>query len=293
MNLTTASGLSEILGKHGFSFSKSLGQNFLIDANILNNIVDGSNVDENTNVLEVGPGAGTLTACLLKRAKRVVSIEIDSKLEPILNESLEEFGNFKLIMCDVLEADLKKITEEEFCKEPFVVVANLPYYITTPVVMRFLESDLNVKSMTLMIQKEVADRMTAKAGGKEYGALSVAVQFYSKPEIICTAPPHCFMPQPKVTSTVINLSVYDMPPYNPTDKDFFFKIVKSLFSQRRKTLVNSLSKSPYISLEKSDITSVLEDMEINLSIRGEKLSIETLVEFSNKLLKIIGEKSNE
>lgn len=293
MNLTTASGLSEILRKHGFSFSKSLGQNFLIDANILGNIADSSKVDKNTNVLEVGPGAGTLTECLLKRAKRVVSIEIDSKLEPILKESLADFSNFKLIICDVLEADLKKITEEEFGSEPFVVVANLPYYITTPVVMRFLESDLKIKSLTLMIQKEVADRMTAEAGCKEYGALSVAVQFYSKPEIICTAPPHCFMPQPKVTSTVINLSVYDTPPFNPTDKDFFFKIVKSLFSQRRKTLINSLSKSPYISLDKPDIMSVLEDMGIDINIRGEKLSIETLVEFSDNLLKRIGEKSNE
>lgn len=287
MNLTGKTQLTELLVRHGFSFSKSLGQNFLIDKNVLENIVSCSNIDKDTNVIEIGPGAGTLTHELCMRAKKVVSIEIDKKLKPVLEEVMSEFDNFKLIMQDVMEVDIKKLIDEEFSGESFSVVANLPYYITTPIVMKFLEEELPVKSLTLMIQKEVAQRMTADAGSKEYGALSVAVRFYSNPEIICTAPPHCFVPQPKVISTVINLSVYDQPPYVPENKEFFFKIVKSLFSQRRKTLVNSLSKSPYISINKDDITDTLNEMNIEQNIRGEKLNIESLIEFSNILFKKI------
>lgn len=283
MNLSGRDGLAEVLGKHGFSFSKSLGQNFLTDENILNNIVNAADIDENTCVLEVGPGAGTLTAELLKRAKRVVSIEIDKNLVPVLNTTLAEFSNLKLVNDDVLKVDLEKLTREEFGSEPFTVVANLPYYITTPVVMRFLESGLNIKSLTLMVQKEVAERMIAAAGGKEYGALTVAVKYYSEPEIICYVPPHCFMPQPKVTSAVINLNVYDEPPYHLYNKDFFFKIIKSLFSQRRKTLVNSLSKSPYINIDRESIISVLDEMKLKSDIRGEKLDIDVLADFSNRL----------
>lgn len=283
MDLTCKGQLSELLGRYGFSFSKSLGQNFLIDKNILNKIIEFSHISEKINVLEIGPGAGTLTYELCKRAKKVVSVEIDKNLETVLNEVMCEFENFKLIMNDIMEVDLKELTENEFSGEEFIVVANLPYYITTPIVMKFLEDNLPVKSLTLMIQKEVASRMTASAGGKEYGALSVAVQFYSKPEIICTAPPHCFFPQPKVTSTVIGLSVYENPPYMPKNKEFFFKLIKSLFSQRRKTLVNSLSKSPYISLKKDDIIEALNNMNIETNIRGEKLKINQLVEFSDIL----------
>lgn len=293
MDLTGQVGLLKVLNKHGFSFSKSLGQNFLIDQNVLENIVEGSGIDKNTNVIEVGPGAGTLTYELCRRAKKVISIEIDNKLRAVLDDVMSEFDNFKLIMCDVLKADLEKIQNEEFGGEEFAVVANLPYYITTPVIMRFLESSLNVKSLTLMVQKEVAERMIAGAGGKDYGALSVAVRFYSKPEIICTAPPHCFIPQPKVTSTVIKLSVYENLPYKPISKDFFFKIIKSVFSQRRKTLVNSLTKSPYINIEKSNILEILNEMKIKQDIRGEKLEIDTLVEISNKLFRMNGGKSVE
>lgn len=287
MNLTGKRQLSELLDRYNFSFSKSLGQNFLIDRNILDKIIEFSNIYDKINVLEIGPGAGTLTYELCKYAKKVVSVEIDKNLEPVLNEVMSEFENFKLIVNDIMEVNLKELTEKEFLGEEFIVVANLPYYITTPIVMKFLEENLPVKSLTLMIQKEVASRMTASAGGKEYGALSVAVQFYSKPEIICLAPPHCFFPQPKVTSTVINLSVYEHPPYMPKNKEFFFKLIKSLFSQRRKTLVNSLSKSPYISLKKDDIIKALNKMNIDINIRGEKLEIKQLVEFSDILYKNI------
>ncbi|MCI5892057.1 MAG: 16S rRNA (adenine(1518)-N(6)/adenine(1519)-N(6))-dimethyltransferase RsmA [Clostridiales bacterium] len=283
MNLTGKEQLTKLLGKYGFSFSKGLGQNFLIDRNVLENIVVSSDINKDTNVIEIGPGAGTLTKELCLNAKKVVSIEIDKNLEPVLNEVLSGFENFKLIMQDIMKADIKKIVSDEFSDEPFVVVANLPYYITTPIVMKFLEEDLPVKSLTLMIQKEVAQRMTAKAGNKEYGALSVAVRFYSEPKIICAASPHCFVPQPKVTSTVIKLSVYEQPPLNPKNKDFFFKVVKSLFSQRRKTLVNSLSKSPYINLSKDDIIWALNEMNTDTNIRGEKLEIDKLVEFSDIL----------
>ncbi len=284
MNLTGKSELIQLLDRHGFSFSKSLGQNFLIDKNILDKIINASDIDKNKNVLEIGPGAGTLTCELCKIAKKVVSVEIDSKLEPILNEVMADYDNFKLIMQDAMEVDMKKLVHEEFSDEPFVISANLPYYITTPLVMKFFEEDLPVESMTLMIQKEVAGRMTANAGNKEYGALSVAVRFYSEPKIVCTAPPNCFVPQPKVTSTVINLKVYEEPPYIPDNKEFFFKVVKSLFSQRRKTLVNSLSKSPYMNIDKNIIIQTLNEMNIDINIRGEKLEIEKLVEFSNILL---------
>lgn len=283
MNLTGKNDLMNVLTSYGFSFSKSLGQNFLIDKNILNKIIDNSGVDENTNVIEIGPGAGTLTNELCKRAKKVVSIEIDKALVPILTKVLEKYSNFKLVSDDVMNVDMKELVCNEFSGEPFIVVANLPYYITTPIVMNFLEGDLPIKSLTLMIQKEVASRMMAVPGGKEYGSLSVAVQFYCKPSIICTASPHCFVPQPKVTSTVIRLDVYDEPPYKPKNKEFFFKLIKSLFSQRRKTLVNSLSKSPYIDIDKKSVIQVLENMNIKSDIRGEKMDIETLVAFSNML----------
>lgn len=283
MNLTGKNNLMNLLSGYGFSFSKSLGQNFLIDKNILETIIENSGVDENSNVIEIGPGAGTLTNELCKIAKKVVSIEIDKTLKPVLSKVLGEYSNFKLISDDVMNVDMSEIVKNEFCGEPFIVVANLPYYITTPIVMSFLEGDLPIKCLTLMIQKEVGNRIIAEPGGKEYGALSVAVQYYCEPSIVCTAPPHCFVPQPKVTSTVIKLDVYDEPPYKPTNKEYFFKVVKSLFSQRRKTLVNSLFKSPYMVIDKNNVIKVLEDMDIRADIRGEKLGIETLVEFSNML----------
>lgn len=270
-----------VLNKYNFSFSKSLGQNFLIDQNILNKIVSGSGINENTNVLEVGPGAGTLTRELCLKAKKVTAVEIDKALIPILNDVMSDFDNFNLINSDILELNINELIKNEFDNESFTVVANLPYYITTPIIMNFLESELPVNSMTLMIQKEVAARILAEPGTKDYGALSVAVQFYAEPGIICSASPHCFTPQPKVTSTVVNLKLYDKPKYDVKNKEQFFKIIKSIFSQRRKTLVNSLSGSPYLDLSKDKIIDVLKQMELNEKVRGEKLNIEQIAELSN------------
>ena len=281
MKLSGKSELMSVLNKYNFSFSKSLGQNFLIDQNILNKIVSGSGINENTNVLEVGPGAGTLTRELCLKAKKVTAVEIDKALIPILNDVMSDFDNFNLINCDILELNINELIKDEFGNESFTVVANLPYYITTPIIMNFLESELPVNSMTLMIQKEVAARILAEPGTKDYGALSVAVQFYAKPGVICSASPHCFTPQPKVTSTVVNLKLYDKPKYDVKNKEQFFKIVKSIFSQRRKTLVNSLSGSPYLDLSKDKIIDVLKQMELNEKVRGEKLNIEQITELSN------------
>ena len=281
MKLSGKSELMSVLNKYNFSFSKSLGQNFLIDQNILNKIVSGSGINENTNVLEVGPGAGTLTRELCLKAKKVTAVEIDKALITILNDVMSDCDNFNLINSDILELNINELIKNEFDNESFTVVANLPYYITTPIIMNFLESELPVNSMTLMIQKEVAARILAEPGTKDYGALSVAVQFYAEPGIICSASPHCFTPQPKVTSTVVNLKLYDKPKYDVKNKEQFFKIVKSIFSQRRKTLVNSLSGSPYLDLSKDKIIDVLKQMELNEKVRGEKLNIEQIAELSN------------
>ena len=281
MKLSGKSELMSVLNKYNFSFSKSLGQNFLIDQNILNKIVSGSGINENTNVLEVGPGAGTLTRELCLKAKKVTAVEIDKALIPILNDVMSDFDNFNLINSDILELNINELIKDEFGNESFTVVANLPYYITTPIIMNFLESELPVNSMTLMIQKEVAARILAEPGTKDYGALSVAVQFYAKPGVICSASPHCFTPQPKVTSTVVNLKLYDKPKYDVKNKEQFFKIVKSIFSQRRKTLVNSLSGSPYLDLSKDKIIDVLKQMELNEKVRGEKKKKKQRNELSN------------
>ena len=283
MDLTNKSELINILGGFDFKFSKSLGQNFLTDRNILDKIIEKSNINQNVNVLEIGPGAGTLTRELCMKAKKVVSVEIDKTLIPVLNYVMNEFQNFTLINDDIMKINLKNLIKEQFGNEKFVVAANLPYYITTPVIMTFFENDFNIDSLILMIQKEVADRIAARPGTKEYGALTVGTGFYAKNEIICSAPPHCFFPQPKVSSVVIKLEKYEKPLYSVNNKEMFFKIVKSIFSQRRKTLVNSLSGSPFIKCEKEKIISILNDMGLDEKIRGEKLDIAALVELSNKM----------
>ena len=283
MNLAKPSELKALLERHGFSCSKSLGQNFLKDEHVLDKIVGASELSENACVLEVGPGAGVLTRRLAQTGAKCVAVEIDKALIPILSETMAEFENFTLINEDILKVDIKKLAEEEFSGKPFHVIANLPYYITTPIVMKLLEERLPVLSMTLMVQKEVADRMCAKSGGKDYGALSVAVGYYSEPSVICKAEPHCFMPQPKVASSVVHLEVGEVPTVQVNDEKKFFAIVKSAFGQRRKTLLNALSKSPYISVDKGKVTEVLCEMGVQADIRGEKLSIEQFAEFSNKL----------
>ena len=283
MNLTHPSELKALLNRHGFTFSKSLGQNFLIDETVLHQIVDAAAPDADTCALEIGPGAGTLTRCLAERCRLAAAIEIDSALIPILKETMADYQNFTLIHKDVMEVNLKALTEELFGGSPFCVAANLPYYITTPIIMELLESHLPVTSMTLMMQKEVAERITADAGTKEYGALSVAVQYYTKPSLVCRAEPHCFMPQPKVASSVVKLEVLPMPSVRVADEKLFFQVVKSAFGQRRKTLLNALSKSPYLSLEKERIAKALTSLNLDPAVRGERLTVKQFAQLSNLL----------
>lgn len=283
MNLCNPTELKALLNRHGFNFSKTLGQNFLIDKNVLNKIVSASELNENSCVLEIGPGAGTLTRRLAETGARCTAVEIDKALLPILGETLVGFDNFNLINSDILKVDLKKLIKDEFDNKPFHVIANLPYYITTPIIMQILESRLPVVSMTLMVQKEVADRMCATCGSKEYGALSVAVQYYTIPTVICRTEPHCFIPQPKVASSVVHLKVSATPTVTVSDEKKFFAIVKSSFGQRRKTLLNALSKSPYFSANKDSVRSALVQMGVDENIRGEKLSISQFAKLSELL----------
>ncbi len=273
MKLTNPSELKSILESFGFSFSKSLGQNFLIDERVLEKIVEGSGINENWGALEIGPGAGTLSRALAERSKKTVAVEIDKRLIPLLEYTLNDFKNTKVINEDVMALDLDALIREEFGEMDVAVCANLPYYITTPIIMKVLEECQGVRSMTVMIQKEVAERMVAKPGGKDYGALSVAVQFYTEPKIICHAEPHCFMPQPKVSSTVINLRVLPTPSVKVKNKKLFFEIVKSAFGQRRKTLLNALSKSPYMNVEKEIILEAIKSAGLRPDIRGERLNL--------------------
>ena len=288
MRLTDPSVLKKVIEGHGFSFSKGLGQNFLIDEGVLNKIVEGADISKSTGVLEIGPGAGTLTRSLAQNAAKVVAVEIDSRLIPMLEHTLEEYDNVSFINEDILNVDLDKLIKDEFKGLEVCVVANLPYYITTPIIMKLLESEVGIKSLTVMIQKEVAERMIAKPGGKDYGALTVAVQFYTVPKIICKAEPHCFMPQPKVASSVIRLEVAPEPTVDVCDKELMFKIVKSAFGQRRKTLVNALSHSPYINIGKDVAIKCLEKLKFDVNIRGERLS---LLDFA-KLTDVLKEEIN-
>lgn len=282
-NLASVSVIKEILEKSGFKFSKSLGQNFLIDENVLGKIVSGAGIDSETNVIEIGPGFGTLTQRLCMAAKKVVSIEIDKSAIPILEENLSEFDNLKIINADVLKTDLKKIIEQEFDSGVVKIAANLPYYITTPIIMNILESHIDVESLTIMIQKEVADRIAAKPSTKDYGALSVAVNYYSEPEIVTTVSPSAFIPQPKVSSSVIKLKLREKPPVEVLDEKGYFKTVKASFGQRRKTLLNALSNSQLIPFGKTEVAMALERCGIDERRRGETLSLDEFASLSNAL----------
>ena len=282
-DIATLSTTKYILDKYNLNALKKYGQNFLIDENVLHKIVDAAAPWETGCALEIGPGAGTLTRCLAAHAKHTAAIEIDRALIPILEETMAPYPDFTLIHQDVMTVDLKALTHELFGDAPFCVAANLPYYITTPIIMELLESRLPVTTMTLMVQKEVADRMTAAPGGKEYGALSVAVQYYAKPSLICKAEPHCFLPQPKVASSVIKLEVLPEPSVRVSDEKLFFKVVKSAFGQRRKTLLNALTKSPYLQTEKERILAALSSMGLSADIRGERLTVAQFAELTGYL----------
>ena len=271
----------EVLQKYNFNFQKKFGQNFLINTGILEDIIEAAEITKDDFVLEIGPGIGTMTQYLCENAREVVAVEIDKNLIPILEDTLSEYDNVSVINEDILKVDLNKLAQEKNGGKPIKVVANLPYYITTPIIMGLFESHVPVASITVMVQKEVADRMQEGPGSKEYGALSLAVQYYANPEIVANVPPNCFMPRPKVGSAVIRLTCHEEPPVQVEDENLMFRIIRASFNQRRKTLVNGLNNSPEISLPKEVIAQAIEEMELSPSIRGEALSLEQFAKLSN------------
>lgn len=279
----------EIVERYGFKFSKSLGQNFLIDENILYKIIDGAEISKEDGVIEIGPGIGTLTQVLAERAGKVVAVEIDKNLLPILEETLREADNVEVINQDVLKLDLRGLIRDKFEGKPVKVIANLPYYVTTPIIMKFLEERIPVSSMVVMIQKEVADRMQAKPGTKDYGALSVAVQYYCEPRIITKVPKSVFIPQPKVESTVIQLKVLENPKVKVKDEGLLFDIVRAAFGKRRKTLLNALSSSN-LGLDKEKIKEILSKSNIQEERRGETLTIEEFAHLADCIFAYRGQK---
>lgn len=276
----------EILQKYNFNFQKKFGQNFLIDTHILERIIDEAEITKDDMVLEIGPGIGTMTQYLCERAKKVVAVEIDKSLIPILEDTLSEYDNITVINEDILKVDINKLVDEENQGKAIKVVANLPYYITTPIIMGLFEKKVNVESITVMVQKEVARRMQAPPGNKEYGALSLAVQFYSEPEIVANVPPNCFMPRPNVSSAVIRMKLHKEKIVDVKDEGLMFKLIRAAFSQRRKTLTNSINNSSEISFTKEQVVEALSEMGLNENIRGEALS---LLQFA-KMSDILGEK---
>lgn len=282
-NLTNISVVKELLSKHGFTFSKSLGQNFIINPDICPKMAEESIESDKIGVLEIGPGIGVLTNELCKRAKKVVSVELDKTLFPILEETLCEYDNLKIINSDILKTDIKKLIETEFVDMDVVVCANLPYYITSPVIMKFLEDDIDIKSMTVMVQKEAAQRICANVGSRESGALTVAVNFYSDPSLLFNVSKGSFMPSPKVDSSVIKLVINKEKNEDISDKKLFFRIVRGSFSQRRKTLLNSLSSS--LSIDKNIIGDILKSQSIDENLRAEKVSIEQFKDIYREMKK--------
>ncbi|MBC5684724.1 16S rRNA (adenine(1518)-N(6)/adenine(1519)-N(6))-dimethyltransferase RsmA [Ruminococcus hominis] len=272
-----------VLQKYNFSFQKKFGQNFLIDTHVLDKIIASAEITKDDMVLEIGPGIGTMTQYLACAAGKVVAVEIDKTLIPILEDTLSEYDNVQIINQDVLKVNLAKLAEEENDGKPIKVVANLPYYITTPIIMGLFENHVPLKSITVMVQKEVADRMQVGPGTKDYGALSLAVQYYAKPYIVANVPPNCFMPRPKVGSAVIRLERYEEPPVQVADEKLMFRIIRASFNQRRKTLVNGLKNSPEIQFSKEEIEAAIETLGKGASVRGEALTLEEFARLSNIL----------
>lgn len=274
-DIATPSRTKEILQKHGFSLKKSLGQNFIVEPNILANIVKAAGLDENTNVIEVGPGIGALTEYVARSSKQVVAFEIDDRLIPVLEDTLSPYDNIRIVHQDVLKANLKEVLAETIdLEEPLMVVANLPYYITTPIIMHFLESELRIDGLVIMMQKEVADRITAAPGSKAYGSLSIAIQYYMEAEIAFIVPKTVFVPQPNVDSAILKLTRREKPVVEVKDEKFFFELIRASFVQRRKTIWNNLliryGKTDEI---KAELTAGLEKAGIDPKRRGESLSI--------------------
>ena len=278
-NLANIAVIKEILSQNGFNFSKSLGQNFLIDENALSEIVSSA-APEGANVLEIGPGFGTLTQRLCQHAKKVVCVEIDSAAIPILTENLKEFDNLRIIHADIMKTDIEELSQKEFSGERIKVCANLPYYITSPVIMSLLNPNLPIDDITVMIQKEVAHRIGAKAGTKDYGVLTLTVGYYATCQVVTVVKPSSFVPPPKVDSAVITLTMRDKPPVDVKDKDMYFKVIKAAFALRRKTLLNALSSG--LGLSKERVKIALQNADIDETRRGETLTDEEFARLANQ-----------
>ena len=276
----------EILQKYDFSFQKKFGQNFLIDTHVLDKIIHAAHITKEDMVLEIGPGIGTMTQYLAEAAGKVIAVEIDRNLIPILEDTLSEYNNVRVINEDVLKLDLRKLADEKNGGKAIKVVANLPYYITTPIIMGLFENHVPVESITVMVQKEVADRMQTGPGNKDYGALSLAVQYYAEPYIVANVPPNCFMPRPKVGSAVIRLTRHETPPVEVKDEKLMFDIIRASFNQRRKTLANGLNNSDKITCSKEIITKAIEKLGKGASVRGEALSLQEFAKLSNDIFEL-------
>lgn len=272
-----------VLQKYNFVFQKKFGQNFLIDTHVLDKIIRSAEITSEDMVLEIGPGIGTMTQYLAQAAGKVIAVEIDKALIPILEDTLDGFENVRVLNEDILKVDIAGLAERENGGRPIKVVANLPYYITTPIIMGLFENHVPVKSITVMVQKEVADRMQVGPGTKDYGALSLAVQYYAKPYIVANVPPNCFMPRPKVGSAVIRLETYENPPVQVEDEKLMFRIIRASFNQRRKTLANGLKNSPELHFTKEQIEGAIERLGRGSSVRGEALTLEEFAALSNDL----------
>lgn len=278
----------EVLQKYKFNFQKRFGQNFLIDTHVLDKIIRAADIGKEDLVIEIGPGIGTMTQYLAEAAGKVIAVEIDKNLIPILEDTLSDFDNVQVINDDVLKVDIRKLAEDENKGKPVKVVANLPYYITTPIIMGLFENYVPVESITVMVQKEVADRMQTGPGSKDYGALSLAVQYYAHPYIVANVPPNCFMPRPKVGSAVIRLTRHAHPPVEVQDEKLMFDIIRAAFNQRRKTLANALKNSDRIDLTKEQIMEGIEKAGKGADIRGEVLTLGEFARLSNELHRIRG-----
>ena len=275
----------EVIQKFNFGFQKKFGQNFLIDDHVLTKIMDGANVTKDDFVLEIGPGIGTMTQYLAERARKVLAVEIDTKLLPILQETLADYDNVEVLNHDILKVDINAIANQYNDGKPINVVANLPYYITTPIIMGLFESGVPIDNITVMVQKEVADRMQVGPGTKDYGALSLAVQYYAEPYIIANVPPNCFIPRPNVGSAVIRLTRHTKPPVTVQDEKLMFRIIRASFNQRRKTLQNGLNNASDLSFTKEQIVEAIESIGLKATVRGEALTLEQFAKLSDALVK--------
>lgn len=283
MKLGNPKSTIEVIQKYNFDFQKKFGQNFLIDEHVLDKIIRAAEITEDDFVLEIGPGIGTMTQYLAENAREVMAVEIDQNLIPILSETLSEYKNVTILNADILKVDIGKIVEERNAGKAIKIVANLPYYITTPIIMGLFESRVPIDSITVMVQKEVADRMQAGPGTKDYGALSLAVQYYASPYIAANVPPNCFMPRPKVGSSVIKLTKYKEPPIKVSNEKLLFQLIRASFNQRRKTLQNGIKNFSQLNFSKEQVAGALEEMGLPAAVRGEALTLEQFAQLCNLL----------